>query len=186
MRLAASAIVACCGCARLPRPEFQMRSRTGERWRRRVEPGIEQLGIGPGLEIIGARCSGDWVGSRVTKERGMKLLGSWHKTGFWALAMFLAAALSGVLAPRAAAQDGVVQGQILDVAGKPWVDLAIEAVSGQGAKSDTATDKPYEVKVRVSGPDTPKVNLKFKGVVGKRGAENAGAQKNVDEEKQKF
>src|SRR6266852_6355941 len=211
MRLAASAIVACCGCARLPRPEFQMRSRTGERWPRRVEAGIEQLGIGPGLEIIGARCSGDWVGSRVTKERGMKLLGSWHKTGFWALAMFLAAALSGVLAPRAAAQDGVVQGQILDVAGKPWVDLAIEAVSDQGAKSDTKTDKdgnflirglrngvftvliqlpapnkPYEVKVRVSGPDTPKVNLNFKDVVAKQGAEYAEAQKKVDEEKQKF
>jgi len=141
----------------------------------------------------------------------MKLLGSWHKTGFWALAMVFVAALSGVLAPRAAAQDGVVQGQILDVAGKPWVDLAIEAVSDQGAKSDTKTDKdgnflirglrngvftvliqlpapnkPYEVKVRVSGPDTPKVNLNFKDVVAKQGAEYAEAQKKVDEEKQKF
>src|SRR5260370_36168687 len=134
MRLAASAIVACCGCARLPRPEFQMRSRTGERWRRRVEPGIEQLGIGPGLEIIGARCSGDWVGSRVTKERGMKLLGSWHKTGFWALAMFLAAALSGVLAPRAAAQDGVVQGQILEWAGRGWVWLCIVWSDDRGGR----------------------------------------------------
>ncbi len=141
----------------------------------------------------------------------MKLLGSWHKTGFGALAMFFAAALSGVLAPRAAAQDGVVQGQILDVAGKPWADLAIEAVSDQGAKSDTKTDKdgnfvirglrngvftvsiqlpapnkPYEVKVRVSGADTPKVNLNFKDVVAKQGAEYAEAQKKVDEEKQKF
>src|SRR5260370_22734494 len=153
MRLAASAIVACCGCARLPRPEFQMRSRTGDGWRRRVEPGIEQLGIGPGLEIIGARCSGDWVGSRVTKERGMKLLGSWHKTGFWALAMFLAAALSGVLAPRAAAQDGVVQGQILDVAGKPLVGFAIEAVRDQSAESHTKTGKERNFLFLVDGKE---------------------------------
>src|SRR5260370_11370340 len=141
----------------------------------------------------------------------MKLLGSWHKTGFGALAMFFAAALSGVLAPRAAAQDGVVQGQILDVAGKPWVDLAIEAVSDQGAKSDTKTDKdgnfvirglrngvykvfiqlpapnkPYEVAVRVSGADTPKVNLNFKDVVAKQGAEYAEQQKKQEEEQKKF
>jgi tetratricopeptide (TPR) repeat protein len=141
----------------------------------------------------------------------MKLFGSWHRAGFWALAMFLAAALSGVLAPRAAAQDGVVQGQILDVAGKPWADLGIEAVSDQGAKAEAKTDKdgnylirglrngvytvsiqlpapnkPYEVKVRVSGADTPKVNLNFKDVVAKQGAEFAEAQKKADEEKQKF
>src|SRR5712692_6481099 len=116
----------------------------------------------------------------------MKLMGSWHKTVFGALAMFFAAALSGVLAPRAAAQDGVVQGQILDVAGKPWVDLAIEAVSDQGARFDTKTDKegnfvirgrrngvflvairlpapnkPYEIYVRVYGLDTSKVYFNF-------------------------
>src|SRR5260370_38617181 len=101
MRLAASAIVACCGCARSPRPAFQMRSRTGQRWRRRVEPGIEQLGIGPGLVIIGARWPGDWVGSRVTTERSMKLSGSRRKPGAWALAMRLAAPLEGALAPGA-------------------------------------------------------------------------------------
>jgi tetratricopeptide (TPR) repeat protein len=141
----------------------------------------------------------------------MKLFGSWHRTGFWALTMLLAATLSIVCAPRAAAQEGVVQGQILDVAGKPWADLGIEAVSDQGAKADTKTDKdgnylirglrngvytvliqlpapnkPYEVKVRVSGAETPKVNLNFKDVVAKQGAEYAEAQKKVDEEKQKF
>jgi tetratricopeptide (TPR) repeat protein len=140
----------------------------------------------------------------------MKLLGK-HKTKFEALAIIFAAALSGVLVPRAAAQDGVIQGQILDVAGKPWVDLGIQAVSDQGAKSDTKTDKdgnflirgirngvftvfvqlpapnkPYEVKVRVSGADTPKVNLNFKDIVGKQGAEAAEAQKKQEEEKQKF
>jgi tetratricopeptide (TPR) repeat protein len=140
----------------------------------------------------------------------MKLLGK-HKTKLWALAIIFAAALSGVLVPRAAAQEGVVQGQILDVTGKPWVDLGIQAVSEQGAKSDTKTDKdgnfvirglrtgmysvfvqlpapnkPYEVKVRVSGADTPKVNLNFKDIVGKQGAEAAEAQKKQEEDKQKF
>jgi tetratricopeptide (TPR) repeat protein len=115
------------------------------------------------------------------------------------------------LAPRAAAQDGQVNGQILDVAGKPWADLGIQAVSDQGAKSDTKTDKdgnfafrglrngiytlaiqlpapnkPYEVKVRVSGSDTPKVNMNFKDVVAKQGAEFAEAQKKQQEEQQKF
>jgi len=141
----------------------------------------------------------------------MNLRGNLHRTGLWALAMIFAAALSGVLAPRAAAQDGVIQGQIIDVAGKPWVDLGIEAVSDQGAKSDTKTDKdgnfvirglrngvftvfvqlpapnkPYEVKVRVSGPDTPKVALNFKDIVAKQGSEYAEAQKKQEEEKQKF
>ena len=140
----------------------------------------------------------------------MKLLGK-RKLRFWVVAMIFAAALSGVLVPRAAAQDGVIQGQILDVTAKPWVDLGIEAVSDQGAKSTTKTDKdgnfvirglrsglftvavqlpapnkPFEVKVRVSGADTPKVNLNFKDIVGKQGAEAAEAQKKQEEEKQKF
>jgi len=141
----------------------------------------------------------------------MKRLGTWRKTGLGALVLIFAAALSGVMAPRAAAQDGVVQGQILDVTGKPWVDLGIQAVSDQGAKADTKTDKdgnftirglrngvftiliqlpapnkPYEVKIRVSGADTPKVNLNFKDVVAKQGAEAVEAQKKQEEEKQKF
>jgi tetratricopeptide (TPR) repeat protein len=141
----------------------------------------------------------------------MKVLGTWRTTSFCAAAMIFAAGLSGVLVPRAAAQDGVIQGQILDVSGKPWVDLGIEAVSDQGAKSTTKTDKdgnfvirglrsglftvavqlpapnkPFEVKVRVSGADTPKVNLNFKDIVGKQGAEAAEAQKKQEEEKQKF
>jgi tetratricopeptide (TPR) repeat protein len=140
----------------------------------------------------------------------MKLLGK-RKLRVWVVAMIFAAALSGVLVSRAAAQDGVIQGQILDVTGKPWVDLGIEAVSDQGAKSTTKTDKdgnfvirglrsglftvavqlpapnkPFEVKVRVSGADTPKVNLNFKDIVGKQGAEAAEAQKKQEEEKQKF
>jgi tetratricopeptide (TPR) repeat protein len=129
----------------------------------------------------------------------------------WAMSIVVFAALVCAWTPRAAAQDGVVSGQILDVAGKPWGDLGIQAVSDQGAKSDTKTDKdgnfairglrngvyklfiqlpapnkPYEVAVRVSGADTPKVNLNFKDVVAKQGAEYTEAQKKQEEEQKKF
>ena len=139
----------------------------------------------------------------------MKLL--WKKGSSWAMSMVLLVACVGAMAPRASGQDGVVTGQILDVTGKPWADLGIQAVSDQGAKSDTKTDKdgnfsfhglrngvytlfiqlpapnkPYEVKVRVSGSDTPKVNMNFKDVVAKQGAEYAEAQKKQQEEQQKF
>jgi tetratricopeptide (TPR) repeat protein len=126
------------------------------------------------------------------------------------VAILLAVAWLGS-APTAAAQDGVVNGQILDVTGKPWADIGIQAVSEQGAKSETKTDrdgnftmrglrsgvytiaiqlpapnKPYEVKVRVAGADTPKVTVNFKDVVAKQGAEYAEAQKKQEEERQKF
>ena len=139
----------------------------------------------------------------------MKLCG--RKANSWAMSIVVLAACVFALAPRAAAQDGQVSGQILDVTGKPWADVGIQAVSDQGTKSDTKTDrdgnfsfhglrngvytlaiqlpapnKPYEVKVRVSGADTPKVNLNFKDVVAKQGQEYAEAQKKQEEEKQKF
>jgi len=135
----------------------------------------------------------------------------WKRNSSLAMSIVLFAALACAFAPKAAAQDGQVNGQILDVTGKPWIDLGIEAISDQGAKADTKTDKdgnfafrglrngvytvaiqlpapnkPYEVKVRVSGADTPKVNLNFKDVVSKQGAEYAEAQKKQEEEKQKF
>jgi tetratricopeptide (TPR) repeat protein len=135
----------------------------------------------------------------------------WKRNSSLEMSIVLFAALACAFAPRAAAQDGQVNGQILDVTGKPWVELGIEAISDQGAKTDTKTDKdgnfafrglrngvytvaiqlpapnkPYEVKVRVSGADTPKVNLNFKDVVAKQGSEYAEAQKKQEEEKQKF
>jgi tetratricopeptide (TPR) repeat protein len=141
----------------------------------------------------------------------MKLFVNSPKWSSLALGAVLAAALASLFTPRAMAQDGVVSGQILDVTGKAWAELPIQAVSDQGAKSDTKTDKdgnfsihnlrsgvytiaivlpapnkPYEVKIRVSGPDTPKVNLNFKDVVAKQGAEYAEQQKKQEEEKQKF
>ena len=134
-----------------------------------------------------------------------------HGVSSWGLAVVLAAAGMCAFAPRAAAQDGVVNGQILDVTGKPWADLGIQAVSDQGAKAETKTDKdgnfnfrglrngvytlaiqlpapnkPFEVKVQVSGSSTPKVNLNFKDIVAKQGSEYAEQQKKAEEEKQKF
>jgi tetratricopeptide (TPR) repeat protein len=130
----------------------------------------------------------------------------------WVLAAMLAAALC-VGAPRAGAQTGTIAGQILDVAAKPWVDIAVEAVSDQGAKVETKTDKdgnfvfhnlrtgvytvtivlpapnpPYlAAKVQVSsGAETPKVNVNFKDIVSKQGAEAVEQQKKAEEEKQKF
>jgi tetratricopeptide (TPR) repeat protein len=130
----------------------------------------------------------------------------------WVLAAVLAAALACVVAPRAAAQTGSMSGTILDVAGKPWVDIPVDAVSDQGAKLQVKTDKdgnfafrnlraaiyvvtvelpapskPYEAaKVQVGASDTPKIVLNFKDIVGKQGAEYAEQAKKQEEEKTKF
>src|ERR1700675_478623 len=131
----------------------------------------------------------------------------------WGYAAMLAAALLFVGAPRAGAQIGTIAGQILDVTAKPWVDIAVEAVSEQGAKHETKTDKngnfvfhnlrtgvytvtivlpapnpPYlAAKVQVtSGAETPKINVNFKDIVSKQGAEAVEQQKKQEEEKQKF
>lgn len=129
----------------------------------------------------------------------------------WVLAVMLAAALACGVAPRAAAQ-GTISGTILDVAGKPWADIAVDAVSDQGAKLQVKTDKegnfafrnvhaavyvvtvelpapskPYEAaKVQVAASDTPKIVLNFKDIVGKQGAEYAEQAKKQEEEKNKF
>src|ERR1700737_676157 len=204
MQPVALATVACCVCARSPKLEYRTRFLTGERWQQSLE-----LGIRPGLEIIGARQRETGRLSNGKGEWGMKV--RWSRRNSWAMSMVVFIALLCAFAPKAAAQDGVVSGQILDVTGKPWMDLAIQAVSDQGAKSDTKTDKdgnftirglrngvytiaiqlpapnkPYEVKVRVSGADTPKVKLNFKYVVAKQGSEYAEAQKKQEEERQKF
>jgi tetratricopeptide (TPR) repeat protein len=131
----------------------------------------------------------------------------------WVFAAMLAAALLFAGAPRAAAQIGTIAGQILDVAGKPWAEISVEAVSDQGAKVETKTDKdgnfvfhnlrtgvysvtvvlpapnpPYmAAKIQVtSGTESPKINLNFKDIVSKQGAEAVEQQKKQEEEKQKF
>ncbi len=138
---------------------------------------------------------------------------SHRKSALVRLAMF-AAALLGMIAPRASAQmDGSLSGNVLDVTGKPWVDMVIDAASDQGAKLTTKTDKdgnyafhnlragvysvtvelpapnkPYEfAQVHVSsGAETSKVNVNFKEVMSKQGAAAVEAQKKQEEDKQKF
>jgi tetratricopeptide (TPR) repeat protein len=122
------------------------------------------------------------------------------------------AALAGICVPRAAAQNnGSIGGQILDITGKPWPDIGIQAVSDQGAKQEGKTDpngkyavrnlragvytvsiilpapnKPYEVQCRVQGGEETKVDVNFKEIVAKQGAEAQEQVKKQEEEKQKF
>jgi tetratricopeptide (TPR) repeat protein len=132
----------------------------------------------------------------------------------WLHAAMLAVALLCAMAPRAAAQlDGALSGNVQDVAGKGWVDMTIDALSDQGAKLTTKTDKdgnysfhnlragvytvtvelpapnkPYEfAQVKVaSGSETPKVNVNFKDIMSKQGAAAVEQQKKAEEDKQKF
>jgi Flp pilus assembly protein TadD len=64
------------------------------------------------------------------------------------LAVLLAGALVTVLSPRAAAQNGSIVGTILDVNGKPWFGLNVQAVSDQGAKLDSKTDAEGRFAIR--------------------------------------
>jgi tetratricopeptide (TPR) repeat protein len=64
------------------------------------------------------------------------------------LAVLLAGALVTVLSPRAAAQNGSIVGTILDVNGKPWFGLNVQAVSDQGAKTEGKTDAQGKFAIR--------------------------------------
>lgn len=127
----------------------------------------------------------------------------------WAFAAILIATLASVAAPRAAAQvDGVIRGQIMDIVGKPWADLGVQIVSEQGAKQDTKTDKdgkymfrnlrtgiytvrvmlpapnqPYDSNCRVQGGVDATVDLNFKDIASKQGAEYQEAAKKNEEAK---
>jgi tetratricopeptide (TPR) repeat protein len=145
-------------------------------------------------------------GTNMTALRSMR-------TKSWILAVSLVAALGCIVAPRASAQlDGVINGQLLDVAGKPWADIGLTAQGDQGQKVETKSDKdgnftfrglrsgmykiivtlpppnaPYEAAgVQVRGTETPKVVINFKDLVGKQSAEVAEQQKKVAEDKAKF
>jgi tetratricopeptide (TPR) repeat protein len=136
-----------------------------------------------------------------------------HFIKSWALAAILMAALASVFAPRAAAQAGSISGTIIDVAGKPWVEVVIRTVSDQGAKQETKTDAagkfaflnvrtgiysvfvvfpppndkqaPYETKCRVVSGEEAKVDLNFKDIVAKQGSAAQEQIKKQEEEKQK-
>jgi tetratricopeptide (TPR) repeat protein len=138
-----------------------------------------------------------------------------QRRGNWFRAALLAAAAVFAVAapPRAAAQmDGAVSGNVLDVAGKAWVDMTIDATSDQGAKLTTKTDKdghfsfhnmragiysftvelpapnkPYEfAQIKVGSGETPNVNVNFKDVLAKQGAAATEQVKKQEEDKQKF
>jgi tetratricopeptide (TPR) repeat protein len=133
-----------------------------------------------------------------------------HKIISLALAAFLAVVMMGIAAPRSAAQsDGIISGTILDVTGKPWVDLTIQSVSDQGAKQETKTDKdgnytfrnlktgiyhvytllpppnkPFDTECNVRGGTTTPVNLNFKEIAASQGAAAQEAIKKQAAEKQ--
>src|SRR5471032_337132 len=65
-----------------------------------------------------------------------------RSTWLRAALLVAAAAFAVVAPPRAAAQmDGSLSGNVLDVASKPCVEQTIDAVSDQGVKLTTKTDK---------------------------------------------
>ena len=131
-------------------------------------------------------------------------------------AVLLAGALVTVLAPHAAAQNGSIAGTILDINGKPWFGLNVQAVSDQGAKSDAKTDaqgmfairnlRPgvYTVtittfpppnekqaavpmgQIKVTSGEEAKRDMNFKDIMAKQGAEAQEKVKKDAEEKQKF
>jgi tetratricopeptide (TPR) repeat protein len=132
----------------------------------------------------------------------------------WALAAILLAALASVLTPRAAAQTGSISGSILDVNAKPWAEVVIRVVSDQGAKQETKTDSggkfslpnlrsgiysvfvvfpppndkqaPFETKCRVQSGEDAKVDLNFKDIISKQGAEAQEQVKKNEEAKSKL
>ena len=138
-----------------------------------------------------------------------------QRSGLWLRAALLtvAAVFAVAAPPRAAAQmDGAVSGNVLDIAGKPWVDMTIDATSDQGAKLTAKTDKdghysfhnmragvysftvelpapnkPYEfAQIKVGSGETPNVSVNFKEVLAKQGAAATEQVKKQEEEKQKF
>jgi tetratricopeptide (TPR) repeat protein len=132
------------------------------------------------------------------------------------LAALLAGTLATVLTPKAAAQNGSIVGTILDINGKPWFGLNVEAVSDQGAKTSAKTDaqgmfairnlRPgvYTVTIttfpapndkqppmpmgqlKVTSGEEAKADMNFKDIMAKQGTEAAEKVKKQDEEKQKF
>ncbi|HEY6944208.1 MAG TPA: tetratricopeptide repeat protein [Candidatus Acidoferrum sp.] len=129
--------------------------------------------------------------------------------------VFLAALLF-LVTPRAAAQVGTISGQIMDINGKPWAGLTVQAVSDQGAKQQGKTDNDgkysigglrsgiymvtivafpppndkqpaYDLaKVKVSSGEEAKADANFKDIMAKQGAAAQEQVKKQEEAKVKF
>src|SRR5689334_3371545 len=204
----AFAIAACCGCAPFPKPVRRILSLTEER----LPPGAE-LGIGTLERDNGAHLARIlWVG--LPREKGECSMKSFLKS--WALAAILTAALASVLAPHAAAQTGSISGTVLDLSGKPYSDVGIQAVNEQGAKQDAKTDsngkyniqglrpgiytvtvvafpppndkqQPYPIgRVQVQNGEEAKMDVNFKEVLAKQGAAVQEQAKKAEEAKVKL
>ncbi|MGB9463624.1 MAG: tetratricopeptide repeat protein [Candidatus Acidiferrum sp.] len=131
-------------------------------------------------------------------------------------AVVLAGALVVVLAPNAAAQSGSISGTIMDINGKPWFGLGIQAVSDQGTKLDAKTDAEgkYSIrnlrpgiyvvtivtfpppnekqaavemgKLRVTSAEDVRADMNFKEIMAKQGVDAQKKKEKDEEEKQKF
>jgi tetratricopeptide (TPR) repeat protein len=131
-------------------------------------------------------------------------------------AVLLTAALVSAMAPRAAAQTGSVSGQVLDVNGKPWAGLTVQATSDQGSKQTAKTDNDgkYSIpnlrggvymitvtafpppndkqpaydfaKVKVGSGEDAKADANFKEIMAKQGAAAQEQMKKQEEAKTKF
>lgn len=135
----------------------------------------------------------------------------------WALAAVCTAAIICYIAPGANAQvTGSISGTILDINGKPWYGLGVQAVSDQGAKLDAKTDMegrytfrnlrpgvydltivtfpppndkqaPFKMgPIKVTSNEEAKADTNFKDVIAKQGAVAQEKVKQQEEEKQKF
>jgi tetratricopeptide (TPR) repeat protein len=129
----------------------------------------------------------------------------------FALAALLIVGLACLAVPRAAAQDGVVKGTVIDFDGKPWADLPVKLKSDQGSVQETKTDangnyqfvnlrvgkytvivapaqvkEPFTMALEVHGNDTPPVNWNFKQILEKQNPQAADQMKKQAEEKSKF
>jgi tetratricopeptide (TPR) repeat protein len=128
----------------------------------------------------------------------------------YALAMMLTLGLASFFAARAVAQEGRINGSVVDFDGKPWANLAVKIKSDQGAVTESKTDEkglfnfmnlksgkylvsfsapqlkePYELVVQVAGAETPAVVVNFKDILEKQNPEAAAAYKKQNEDKSK-
>lgn len=75
------------------------------------------------------------------------------------LTAVLVAALASLTAPRAAAQNGSISGQVMDMNGKPWAGLTLQATSDQGAKQTAKTDNDGKYTIAGLRPGTYLVTI---------------------------